>query len=206
MVNLSPAQLAPAQPNSSDSDLCLIPPAPVTPVSAILTNHLTSVASKGFTGNLTPLSATLTKNRGEGAPRPPASCFSLLACSDPVRDPLGTPSYLALFQGTRITSFCSPPATRHFHSPLPPHSPSVLRCHLQTARPRAKQAQRSILFSRLSPTELLRKGRVSPEGTKAEQPSSGASGTSATQPFNGCQQSQLPCSHQSKGTEQAHAR
>ena len=163
MVNLSPAQLAPAQPNSSDSDLCLIPPAPVTPVSAILTNHLTSVASKGFTGNLTPLSATLTKNRGEGAPRPPASCFSLLACSDPVRDPLGTPSYLALFQGTRITSFCSPPATRHFHSPLPPHSPSVLRCHLQTARPRQASTAKHSFFP-LVPHRATPQGASLPGG------------------------------------------
>jgi hypothetical protein len=141
MVNLSPAQLAPAQPNSSDSDLCLIPPATVTPVSATLTNHRISVASKGLTESLTPLSATLTENRGEGAPRPRASSFSLLACSDPVRDPSGTPSYLAIVHRTRITSFFLPPATRHSSLPLATSTSFPLCATLSLANgPAARQA------------------------------------------------------------------
>src|SRR5271157_3379849 len=38
----------------------------LTPLDAILTNHLASVASKGLTGHLSCLSATLTKSGGKG--------------------------------------------------------------------------------------------------------------------------------------------
>jgi hypothetical protein len=40
--------------------------APLSPLPAILMDHPASVANKRLTKNLTPLDATLTKNRGEG--------------------------------------------------------------------------------------------------------------------------------------------
>jgi hypothetical protein len=40
--------------------------APLSPLAATLMDHPASVANKRLTANLTPLDATLTKNRGEG--------------------------------------------------------------------------------------------------------------------------------------------
>jgi hypothetical protein len=60
--------------------------APLSPLPATLMDHPASVANKRLTENLTPLDATLTKNRGRGAPylslrstklQPPL-CFHLL--------------------------------------------------------------------------------------------------------------------------------
>ena len=53
---LLPARTPLVRPNSSQLNL----------LDATLTHHLTSVASKELTENLTPLSATLTKNTGVG--------------------------------------------------------------------------------------------------------------------------------------------
>jgi hypothetical protein len=44
--------------------------APLSPLAATLTDHPASVANKRLTVNLTPLDATLTKNRGEGQVSP----------------------------------------------------------------------------------------------------------------------------------------
>ena len=50
----------------SHSKFQLLPNPALTRLSATLTNHPTSVASKALTENLTPLEATLTKNKGVG--------------------------------------------------------------------------------------------------------------------------------------------
>jgi hypothetical protein len=62
------------------------PPKPaLTHLNATLTSHPASVASKGFTENLTPLEATLTKNTGVGvSPAIPFQKWN--SCSQPTRD------------------------------------------------------------------------------------------------------------------------
>jgi hypothetical protein len=63
--------------------------APLSPLAATLMDHPASVANKRLTENLTPLDATLTKNRGEGPPslllrstkfQPPLCFHSLTNC------------------------------------------------------------------------------------------------------------------------------
>src|SRR5271168_2428523 len=126
MVRLSLTRLTPAQPNSSDSVLCLIPPAPVTPLSAILTRPPISGASKRLSGSLTSLNATLTKNAGvlHNSTLP-----FFLACPDlfrPDRNPLGYTFLLGA--RPRITGHGSRPFSRlprlgRGHSPLTTFSP-----------------------------------------------------------------------------------
>ena len=88
-------------PKSPQAVYCL------THSDATLTSHPTSVASKGFTKNLTPLEATLTKNGGVGV-SPAGTLSKWNSCSQPIHD-----SHDHFFPAlTTCHSFASPAPTR----------------------------------------------------------------------------------------------
>jgi hypothetical protein len=112
--------------------------APLSPLPATFTDHPASAANKRLTVNLTPLDATLTKNRGRGAPYlslrstkiiPALSFQSLTNC------PFSIPfvlTFIHLMRGVPTSSHIgtrtSGPTSHHSpvtapFPPLPPYKP-----------------------------------------------------------------------------------
>src|SRR6266850_2044182 len=80
--------------------------APISPLAATLMDLPTSVANKGFTRSLSLLAATLTKNRGVGAPPFDASTFN------PACPLLSITRHLFTLSGVEGSLFSSSPFNR----------------------------------------------------------------------------------------------